>query len=92
MTGVSIESDLAKSWRKQSTLLIYSPRGTLHHVSTVLRIKMIIITTGFDDAGKAAIAKAAENSDRVRANMSVGVNVTMKLWSWRRRVFTWLRH
>ena len=43
-------------------------------------IKMIIGTTGFDEAGKAAIAKAAEKTAIVFApNMSVGVNVTMKL-------------
>jgi len=43
-------------------------------------IKMIVGTTGFDDAGKAAIAAAAEKTAIVFApNMSVGVNVTMKL-------------
>jgi 4-hydroxy-tetrahydrodipicolinate reductase len=41
---------------------------------------MIIGTTGFDDAGKAAIDAAAKHTAIVFApNMSVGVNVTMKL-------------
>ena len=41
---------------------------------------MIIGTTGFDEAGKAAIADAAQRTAIVFApNMSVGVNVTMKL-------------
>jgi 4-hydroxy-tetrahydrodipicolinate reductase len=41
---------------------------------------MIIGTTGFDDAGKAAIAAAAQKTAIVFSpNMSVGVNVTMKL-------------
>jgi 4-hydroxy-tetrahydrodipicolinate reductase len=41
---------------------------------------MIIGTTGFDEAGKAAIAEAAKRTAIVFApNMSVGVNVTLKL-------------
>jgi 4-hydroxy-tetrahydrodipicolinate reductase len=41
---------------------------------------MIIGTTGFDDAGKAAIAEAAKKTAIMFSpNMSVGVNVTMKL-------------
>jgi 4-hydroxy-tetrahydrodipicolinate reductase len=41
---------------------------------------MIIGTTGFDAAGKAAIAEAAKYTAIMFApNMSVGVNVTMKL-------------
>jgi len=43
-------------------------------------VKMIIGTTGFDDAGRAAITAAANDIAIVLApNMSVGVNVTMKL-------------
>lgn len=42
--------------------------------------KMVIGTTGFDDAGKATIAKAAETIAIVFApNMSVGVNLCLKL-------------
>ena len=43
-------------------------------------IKMIIGTTGFDEVGKAAISAAAKTTAIMFApNMSVGVNVTMKL-------------
>ena len=42
--------------------------------------KIIIGTTGFDDAGKAAITKSAESIAVVFApNMSVGVNLCLKL-------------
>ncbi len=58
------------------------PEGTLKHLEYCAEhgIKVIIGTTGFDDAGKAAIAAAARHTAVVFApNMSVGVNVTMKL-------------
>ena len=43
-------------------------------------VKMVIGTTGFDDAGKAAIAEAAKEISIVfAANYSVGVNLTFKL-------------
>src|SRR5471032_2555896 len=58
------------------------PEGTLEHLAYCAEhgIKMVIGTTGFDDAGKAAIAAAAQKTAIVFApNFSVGVNVTMKL-------------
>ena len=58
------------------------PEGTLQYLDFCAAhgIKMIIGTTGFDAAGKAAIAAAATRTAIVFApNMSVGVNVTMKL-------------
>ena len=58
------------------------PEGTLALLPYCARhgIKVIIGTTGFDAAGRAAIAAAAEKTAIVFApNMSVGVNVTMKL-------------
>ena len=43
-------------------------------------IKMVIGTTGFDDAGKAAIANAAQKNAIVfAANFSVGVNLTFHI-------------
>lgn len=43
-------------------------------------VKMVIGTTGFDEAGKAAIARAAEQTAIVfAANYSVGVNLTFHL-------------
>jgi 4-hydroxy-tetrahydrodipicolinate reductase len=58
------------------------PEGTLQHLAICRKLKvgMVIGTTGFDDAGKKAIADAAHDIGIVFApNMSVGVNVTLKL-------------
>ncbi len=81
--GVAIESDLAKGLADSQYLIDFTrPEGTLKHLDYCAQhgIKMIIGTTGFDDAGKAAIEAAAKKTAIVFApNMSVGVNVTMKL-------------
>ncbi|MDQ7968056.1 MAG: 4-hydroxy-tetrahydrodipicolinate reductase [Oxalicibacterium faecigallinarum] len=81
--GIAIESDLAKGLANATFLIDFTrPEGTLTHLEYCAAhgIKMIIGTTGFDAAGKEAIAKAAEKTAIVFApNMSVGVNVTMKL-------------
>ena len=58
------------------------PEGTLVHIGACVRhhVNLVIGTTGFDEAGKAVIAKAAESVGIVFApNMSVGVNATLKL-------------
>lgn len=58
------------------------PEGTLRHLAACqkLGVRMVIGTTGFDDAGKKSIADSARNIGVVFApNMSVGVNVTLKL-------------
>jgi 4-hydroxy-tetrahydrodipicolinate reductase len=82
-TGVLIESDFAKGLVSAEFLIDFTrPEGTLEHLKFCAEhgIKMIIGTTGFDDAGKAAIAEAAKKTAIVFApNMSVGVNVTLKL-------------
>jgi 4-hydroxy-tetrahydrodipicolinate reductase len=81
--GVAIESDLAKGLAHAGFLIDFTrPEGTLQHLEYCAAhgIKMIIGTTGFDEAGKAAIAAAAKRTAIVFApNMSVGVNVTLKL-------------
>ncbi len=81
--GVLIESDLAAGLAHADYLIDFTrPEGTLQHLEYCAEhgIKMIIGTTGFDEAGKAAIAAAAEKTAIMFApNMSVGVNVTMKL-------------
>ncbi len=81
--GVPIESDLAKGLAQADYLIDFTrPEGTLAHLAYCAEhgIKMIIGTTGFDEAGKAAIAAAAQKTAIVFApNMSVGVNVTLKL-------------
>lgn len=82
-SGVQIESDLSKGLAGSDYLIDFTrPEGTLKHLEYCAAhgIKMIIGTTGFDDAGKAAIAEAAKKTAIVFApNMSVGVNVTLKL-------------
>jgi 4-hydroxy-tetrahydrodipicolinate reductase len=81
--GVAIESDLAKGLADAQFLIDFTrPEGTLKHLEYCAAhgIKMIVGTTGFDEAGKAAIAEAAKRTAIVFApNMSVGVNVTLKL-------------
>jgi len=81
--GVPIESDFAKGLANAAFLIDFTrPEGTLKHLEYCAQhgIKMIIGTTGFDEAGKAAIAAAAKKTAVVFApNMSVGVNVTLKL-------------
>lgn len=81
--GVLIQSELALALADADYLIDFTrPEGTLQHAAYCAAhgIKMIIGTTGFDEAGKAAIARAAEQTAIVFApNMSVGVNVTLKL-------------
>ena len=81
--GVLIESDLNIGLAQSHYLIDFTrPEGTLEHLAYCAEhgIKMIIGTTGFDEAGKAAIHAAAQKTAIVFApNMSVGVNVTMKL-------------
>lgn len=89
--GVLIESDLAKALADADFLIDFTrPEGTLKHLEYCAAhgIKMIIGTTGFDDAGKAAIAAAGKRTAIVFApNMSVGVNVTLKLLEMAARSF-----
>jgi 4-hydroxy-tetrahydrodipicolinate reductase len=81
--GVPIEADFGKGLANAQFLIDFTrPEGTLKHLEYCAAhgIKMIIGTTGFDEAGKAAIAAAAQKTAIVFApNMSVGVNVTLKL-------------
>ncbi len=58
------------------------PEGTMAHIKVCqeLNVKMVIGTTGFSDAEKADIAAASQNiAIMMSPNMSVGVNVTLKL-------------
>ena len=81
--GVAISADLAEGLRGADCLIDFTrPEGTLEHLAYCAEhgIKLVIGTTGFDDAGKDAIRAAAEKTAIVFApNMSVGVNVTLKL-------------
>lgn len=81
--GVAITADLAAGLAGADVLIDFTrPEGTLAHLAYCIEhgIKLVIGTTGFDDAGKAAIRAAAGKTAIVFApNMSVGVNVTLKL-------------
>jgi 4-hydroxy-tetrahydrodipicolinate reductase len=81
--GVLITSDLASGLAGADVLIDFTrPEGTLRHLEhcAAQGVKMIIGTTGFDAQGKAAIGAAAQTTAIMFApNMSIGVNVTMKL-------------
>ena len=82
-TGVKVTDSLAEGLGQADVLIDFTrPEGTLAHAAECARrgVKMVIGTTGFDDAGKARIREAASRVPIVFApNMSVGVNVTLKL-------------
>ena len=81
--GVLVTAELARGLAGADCLIDFTrPEGTLLHLAYCVEhgINMVIGTTGFDEAGKAAISVAAQKIGIVFApNMSVGVNVTMKL-------------
>jgi 4-hydroxy-tetrahydrodipicolinate reductase len=81
--GVPIRSDVRRGLRDADVLIDFTrPDGTMAHLAVCreMGVKLVIGTTGFSDAQKAGIAAAAEDIAIVMApNMSVGVNVTLKL-------------
>jgi 4-hydroxy-tetrahydrodipicolinate reductase len=82
-SGVLITDDLQAGLADADVLIDFTrPTGTLAHLKVCreLGVQLVIGTTGFDEAGKAAIAEAAQHIAIVMApNMSVGVNVVLKL-------------
>ena len=82
-TGVLVTADLHAGLKNASCLIDFTrPEGTLAHLKVCreLGVKAVIGTTGFTDAQKAEIAEIAKDIAIVMApNMSVGVNVTLKL-------------
>ena len=82
-TGVTVSSDIDAVLANCDVLIDF----TRPHVSGSLLprcaergIKMVIGTTGFDEAGKTAIAAAAEHTGIVfAANFSIGVNLTFHI-------------
>jgi len=81
-TGVAIGADLDRLADAEVLIDFTRPEGTAAHLAACRRhgVKMVIGTTGFDEAGKAAIHTAAESIGIVFApNMSVGVNATFRL-------------
>ncbi|OWY39571.1 4-hydroxy-tetrahydrodipicolinate reductase [Xenophilus sp. AP218F] len=89
-TGVKISDDFAAALDGADVVIDFTrPEGTLAHLAACAQrgVKLIIGTTGFDEAGKAAIRAAAEKIGIVFApNFSVGVNLTFKLLDMAARV------
>lgn len=81
--GVVVTDDLASQVNQFDLLIDFTrPEGTLEHIAFCIahNKKMVIGTTGFDDAGKQAIKSASEKIGIVFAsNYSVGVNLVFKL-------------
>ncbi len=81
--GVAITADVAAGLQGSHALIDFTrPQGTLQHLRECVkqRVNLVIGTTGFTEAQKAEIADAARHIAIVMApNMSVGVNVTLKL-------------
>jgi 4-hydroxy-tetrahydrodipicolinate reductase len=82
-TGVIISADVSASLAQAQVLIDFTrPQGTLTHLKACseLGVKMVIGTTGFSESEKSLFELAAQNLAMVMApNMSVGVNVTMRL-------------
>ena len=82
-SGVLIQADIREGLGDSGVLIDFTrPEGTLAHLAVcrALGVNLVIGTTGFSEAQKAEIADAASDIAIVMApNMSVGVNVTLKL-------------
>ena len=82
-TGVLINSDLRSGLQNSQVLIDFTrPEGTMAHLAVCreMGLAMVIGTTGFSDAQKLEIAAASKDIAIMMApNMSVGVNVTLKL-------------
>jgi 4-hydroxy-tetrahydrodipicolinate reductase len=84
VTGVAVSGDAATALASGVDVLIdfTRPEGTMAHLALARRhgVKLVVGTTGFTPEQKAAIGAAAQDIGIVFApNMSVGVNVLVKL-------------
>ena len=90
-TGVTLSDDVDGVLAGADCLIDFTrPGGTMAHLDAALRhgTNLVIGTTGFDEAQKEALARAGEKIGIVfAANMSVGVNVTLKLLEFAARHF-----
>ena len=88
--GVAITDDVAHALEGAHVLIDFTrPEATLRHLALCRDkgVALVIGTTGFDAAGKAAIAEAAQSIPVVFApNMSVGVNLALRLLDMAARV------
>lgn len=82
-SGVQVTDRVAAALDGAQALIDFTrPEATFAYLDACVAagVPMVIGTTGFDDAGKARIAEAARSIPIVFApNMSVGVNLLMKL-------------
>ena len=82
-TGVAIVADLDAALAGSQVLIDFTrPEGTLHHLAACAArgVALVIGTTGFSAEDKAAIGAAAQRVPVFMSpNMSVGVNVVMRL-------------
>ncbi len=80
--GVPISIDVAVLAKADVLIDFTRPEGTLRHLQTCVEhgVRAVIGTTGFDEAGRQSIERAARSIPVVFSpNMSVGVNVTFRL-------------
>jgi 4-hydroxy-tetrahydrodipicolinate reductase len=82
-SGVPVVSDVRAGLAHAQVLIDFTrPEGTLAHLDAcrALGVNAVVGTTGFSEEQKARIAEAAQDIAIVMApNMSVGVNVTLRL-------------
>jgi 4-hydroxy-tetrahydrodipicolinate reductase len=82
-SGVTITSDVAHALKGCHALIDFTrPEGTLAHLvhCRAQGVNMVIGTTGFTEAQRQALQEASKDIAILLApNMSVGVNVTLKL-------------
>ncbi len=82
-SGVHITADAAQALKDAHVLIDFTrPEATLEYLQHCARhgVKAVIGTTGFDAKGLAAIKGFAQKNSAVFApNMSVGVNITLKI-------------
>ena len=81
--AVPVSSDLKTGLAQAKTLIDFTrPEGTMAHLAMcrALGVNMVIGTTGLSPAQKAEIGAAAQDiAIMMSPNMSIGVNVTLKL-------------
>lgn len=82
-TGVLIADDIEAAIRQSEVLIDFTrPEGTMRHARCCAEhhCALVVGTTGFSEANKAELAQLAQHAPMVvAANMSVGVNVLLKL-------------
>ncbi len=82
-SGVQITADLRTGLKNADVLIDFTrPEGTMNHLAVCeeLGVQLVVGTTGLTEEQKARLAEGAKKTSVVFApNMSVGVNVTLKL-------------